>query len=222
MKRLLQQIKVSFEREKPLFAILKILRYGLYLVRSIPLRWSLNAPGLYIGPKFLLLGTKHLTIGKNFYAHSNLWIEAIPEYKDQKFTPSITIGDDVSMGDAVHISCNTSIHVGNHVLFGSNVFVGDHHHGNYHGKNQTGPTQPPAQRPLSQVGGIRIGDQVWIGNNVTIVGSVTIGSGAIIAANSVVTHNVSASTMVAGAPAKQIKIYDVQQSAWLSTAATPT
>lgn len=217
MKSILKQIKVSFERETPLFAMLKIFRYGYYLLRSLPLRWSLNAPGLYIGPKFLLLGTKYLHIGKNFYAHSNLWIEAIPEYKGQIFTPSITIGDNVSMGDAVHISCNTKIYIGNHVLFGSNVFVGDHQHGNYHGNNQTNPTQPPAQRPLSQVGGIKIDEHVWIGNNVTIVGAVTIGTGAIVAANSVVTHDVPASTMVAGVPAKQIKIYDAQASSWLPT-----
>lgn len=220
MNSILKQIKVSFERETPLFAMLKIFRYGYYLVRSLPLRWSLNAPGLYIGPKFLLLGTKHLHIGKNFYAHSNLWIEAIPEYKGQIFNPSITIGDNVSMGDAVHISCNTKIHIGNHVLFGSNVFVGDHQHGRYHGDNQSQPIYPPAQRPLSQGGGINIDEHVWIGNNVTIIGDVTIGAGAIVAANSVVTQSVAASAIVAGVPAKRIKMYDAQLSAWLPTATT--
>ncbi len=220
MNSLVRQIKASFERENLLFAVLKIARYGLYLLRSLPLRWSLNAPGLYIGPNFLLLGTKYLRIGKNFFAHSNLWIEAIPEYKGQKFSPTITIGDNVSMADAVHISCNNRVHIGNHVLFGSNVFVGDHQHGSYHGKVQSHPLLPPVQRPLSLLGGINIDDHVWIGNNVVIVGVITIGAGAIIAANSVVTHDVLPMTMVAGAPAKPIKIYDAQRNAWLPTAVT--
>jgi acetyltransferase-like isoleucine patch superfamily enzyme len=216
MNRLLQQIKVSFEREQPLFAILKILRYGLYLVRSIPLRWSLNAPGLYIGPKFLLLGTKHLIIGKNFYAHSNLWIEAIPEYKDQKFTPTITIGDNVSMGDAVHISCNSDINIGDAVLLGSNIFISDHHHGIFNGTQQSCPSTAPSVRELSLSSGIKIGSNSWIGNNAVIVGGVKIGQGCIVAANSLVNKDITDNTMVAGAPARAIKTFDKSSSTWVA------
>jgi acetyltransferase-like isoleucine patch superfamily enzyme len=215
MKSILKQIKVSFERETPLFAMLKIFRYGFYLLRSLPLRWSLNAPGLYIGPKFLLLGTKYLQIGRNFYAHSNLWIEAIPEYKEQIFTPSITIGDNVSMGDAVHISCNTKIHIGNHVLFGSNVFVGDHQHGRYSGSDQTHSKLIPSHRPLSVSLGIEIGDNTWIANNVVITGGVTIGRGCIIAANSVVNQDIADGMIAAGSPARAIKRFDAVANAWI-------
>lgn len=215
MNSILKQIKVSFERETPLFAILKIFRYGYYLVRSLPLRWSLNAPGLYIGPKFLLLGTKYLHIGKNFYAHSNLWIEAIPEYKGQKFIPSITIGDNVSMGDGVHISCNNKVHIGNDVLFGSNVFVGDHQHGCYSGLEQTHVEITPAQRPLSMSHGIEIGDNTWIANNVVITGGVTIGRGCIISANSVVNQDIAEHTLAGGVPARAIKKFDSVKSVWI-------
>ncbi len=215
MKSLLQQIKVSFKRDKPLFAVLKIFRYGFYMLRSLPLRWSLRAPGLYIGPKFLLLGTNFLHIGKNFYAHSNLWIEAIPEYKGQKFTPSITIGNNVSMGDGVHISCNNKVHIGNNVLFGSNVFVGDHQHGCYSGLNQTHIKIMPAQRPLSVSQGIEIGDNTWIANNVVITGGVTIGRGCIISANSVVNQDIADGTLAVGSPARAIKRFDTVENTWI-------
>ncbi|MBS7808575.1 DapH/DapD/GlmU-related protein [Variovorax sp. PCZ-1] len=215
MKSLLRQIKISFERETLLFALLKIFRYGFYLVRSLPLRWSLDAPGLYIGPKFLLLGTKHLNIGKNFYAHSNLWIEAIPEYKTQKFSPSITIGDNVSMGDAVHISCNNKVNIGNNVLFGSNIFVGDHQHGCYSGPNQSHIEICPALRPLSISQGIDIGDNTWIANNVVITGGVTIGRSCIIAANSLVNQDFTEGTLVAGSPARAIKRFDAESNSWV-------
>jgi acetyltransferase-like isoleucine patch superfamily enzyme len=215
MSSLLDQIKKSFLREKPFFAILKIARYGYYAARSMPLRWILNAPGLYIGPRFLLLGTKHLRIGQKFYAHSNLWIEAIPHYKDQVFQPEITIGDRVNMGDNVHLSCNQHIRIGNDVLFGSNIYVGDHQHGCYSGSNVSNPITPPALRALSIGQGINIGDRVWVGNNVVILGSVTIGAGAVIAANSVVTSNVSENCIAAGVPAVVLRVYDIASQQWV-------
>jgi phosphonate metabolism protein (transferase hexapeptide repeat family) len=48
---------------------------------------------------------------------------------------------------------------------------------------------------------VSIGHDVWIGHGAVIMPGVHIGNGAVIGANSVVTHNVSAFTIVAGAPA---------------------
>ena len=216
VNNLIQQVKASFERETPLFAVLKILRYGFYLLRSLPLRWSLNAPGLYIGPKFLLLGTKHLIIGKNFYAHSNLWIEAVQQYKNQRFNPQIVIGSNVNIGDSVHISCNNKVLIGDNVLLGSNIYIGDHQHGTYTGLGQCDPMTAPSMRSLSTGAGVEIGGNTWIGNNVVIVGSVKIGAGCVIAANSVVTRDVDMHCVVAGCPAKVIKHYDSNKSIWIS------
>lgn len=55
-------------------------------------------------------------------------------------------------------------------------------------------------------GDITIGNDVWIGNNVMIMSGVTIGDGAVIAAGTVVTEDVTASSLVAGIPAKQKRI----------------
>ncbi len=51
-----------------------------------------------------------------------------------------------------------------------------------------------------------IGNDVWIGCNVTILSGVKIGNGAIIGAGAVVTKDVPAYTIVAGIPAKKIKM----------------
>jgi acetyltransferase-like isoleucine patch superfamily enzyme len=219
MSSLFVQIRKSFSREHLVFALLKIFRYGFYYLRSRPLAWILKAPQLYIGPHFLLLGTKYLRIGCRFYAHSNLWIEAIPEYKGQTFHPEVIIGNRVSMGDGVHLSCNRRIHVDDDVLFGSNIFVSDHQHGHYKGPVCSTPAEAPAQRPLSlSQNGVAIGQNVWIGNNVVITGNVSIGAGSIIAANSVVTRDVPPLSMVAGIPATLIKRYDEERGLWVSVA----
>ena len=56
---------------------------------------------------------------------------------------------------------------------------------------------------------LKIGNNVWIGDKATILPDVTIGDGAVIAANSVVTKDVPAYNVVAGNPAKVVKVSKV-------------
>ena len=51
-----------------------------------------------------------------------------------------------------------------------------------------------------------IGDDVWIGENVLITGGLTIGTGAVVAARAVVTHDVPPYAIVAGVPARIIRM----------------
>ena len=52
---------------------------------------------------------------------------------------------------------------------------------------------------------VKIGNDVWIGNNVLIMDGVTIADGAIVAAGSIVTKDVTAYSIVAGTPAKEVR-----------------
>lgn len=58
---------------------------------------------------------------------------------------------------------------------------------------------------------IEVGNDVYIGYGVTIIGPVKIGNGAIIAANSTVTHDVAEYSIVAGTPAKLVKMRYTQE-----------
>ena len=53
---------------------------------------------------------------------------------------------------------------------------------------------------------IIIHDDVWIGSNVTILPGITIGHGAVIAAGSIVTKDVEPFSIVAGIPARKMRM----------------
>ena len=53
---------------------------------------------------------------------------------------------------------------------------------------------------------VTIKKEAWIGANVTILPGVTVGEGAVVGSASVVTKDVAAHTVVAGNPAKVIKM----------------
>jgi acetyltransferase-like isoleucine patch superfamily enzyme len=53
---------------------------------------------------------------------------------------------------------------------------------------------------------VQIGDHVWIGSRAIILKGVTIGTGAVVAAGTVVTKNVPARAVVAGVPARIVRM----------------
>ncbi|SFO28129.1 phosphonate metabolim protein, transferase hexapeptide repeat family [Mesorhizobium sp. NFR06] len=61
-------------------------------------------------------------------------------------------------------------------------------------------------RARRQAKAVNVGHDVWIGHGAVIVPGVTIGNGAVIGANAVVTHDVAPYTIVAGIPAKPLRL----------------
>lgn len=181
---------------------------------SSVMAFQLKATGLRLGPGCRVIGGRHISFGRSVYAERNLWLEAVTSYRSQRFHPEITIGDHVSFSDGVHISSIASIAIGSHSLFGSRIYVADHNHGIYRGELQSIPEEAPAHRSLGGGGPVVIGENVWIGDNSVIIGPATIGRGAIVGANSVVRGVVPSNTMVAGTPAKPIKIFNSKTASW--------
>lgn len=145
---------------------------------------------------------ENITIGNNFSCGERLKLRTFNDWMGHKLSPSIVIGNNVTVESDCHFSAINSITIGNNVLIASFVFISDHSHGSL---NDEDIILPPLQRPLFSKGSIIIEDNVWIGEKACILPGVTIGRGAIIGAGSIVTHDIPPFSVAAGIPAKVIR-----------------
>lgn len=205
----------QFTSEPLPWALYMLGAWAIGKARSAMYARLLKAPGINVGPRCSFRGTPCFKMGSGVSIYGGLWLEAVQHYRQQSFTPTIVVGNDVSFSLDVHITCVERIEIGNGVLFGSRVHVSDHNHGRYTGIDQSSPEQPPAERDLAARGHVIIEDNVWIGDNVIILGPVRIGAGAIIGANCVVRGDVPPGSMVAGSQAKIVKRFDASLNAWI-------
>jgi lipopolysaccharide O-acetyltransferase len=178
-------------------------RIGIVFRRRM-LAGKLRCPDIVVGARCHLRGLACMRIGKNFHAAEGLWLEAVVAHPGQTFSPSIVIGNNVSISRWTHIAATHRVEIGDGVLIGSKVLITDHNHGSYK-KRTSDAGIAPAFRPLDEDGVVVIGKNVWIGDGVVIAPGAMIGEGAVIGANSVVVGEIPPYTVAAGAPARRIR-----------------
>lgn len=170
----------------------------------------------YLGRKFQYLGKEcccvypitirgeGISLGRGSTIQRYTTISTVSQdYNGNLFRPTLMIGDDVSIGEYCHISALNSITLGDGVLLGRRVMINDNTHGNLV-KNEL--NMIPLLRPLNSKGAIVIGDGVWIGENCMILGGVTLGKNCIVGCGSVVTKSFPDNAIIAGNPARLIRI----------------
>jgi galactoside O-acetyltransferase len=132
----------------------------------------------------------------------------------------VIIGDNNWIG-ASRFSCRKSITIEDNVFISWGAYISDHdsHSINYldrqndilqqleNYKNKKSLLENKNWDVVNSES-IKICSNVWIGMNCIILKGVTIGEGAIVAAGSVVTKNIPAWTVVAGNPARVVKMLD--------------
>jgi acetyltransferase-like isoleucine patch superfamily enzyme len=150
-----------------------------------------------------IIGAKYISIGGGFSALNRFRIEAWDKFEGETFNPSIEIGNNVHFNFNCHRGAINKIVIMDNVLVGSNVLITDHSHGD---SSYESLRIVPSKRKLVSKGAVVIEENVWIGENVSVLPNVTLGKNCIIGANSVVTKDVPAFSIVAGNPAKVIKL----------------
>ena len=199
-----------------LLLVERVVGSALRRMRDASLGRKLRTRGFRVGRTPRLLGLAHMTVGENFSAGHDLWLEAVTSFAGQALQPELRIGAHCNLSDSVHIGCAGRVTIGSGLLCGSRVLIIDHAHGSYGDLfgSASDPAVRPNLRPLSVGGAITIGDNVWVGDGAVILPGAHIGDGAVIGANSVVNGPVPPATVAAGAPLRLLRRWDAGTQTW--------
>ena len=137
-------------------------------------------------------GDDGLVIENNVIINRNCMLQA----KDGP----IRIKSRTTLGSNSVIISMAGVELGESVLIAGNVYISA---GSYHYDDAS---KPVMDQGAWSKGPIIIGDHVWIGTGAVILDGITVGKGAIIGAGAVVTRDVPANAIVAGVPAKVIRM----------------
>jgi len=150
-----------------------------------------------------------------FEIENNCRNSAIPmldiKHINARIEPGAIIRDRVKIGDSAVIMMGAVINIGCEIgpgtmidmnaVLGARATIGANCHIGA-GTVVAGVLEPPSATPVI------VEDDVLVGANCVLLEGVRIGQGAVVAAGAIVTKDVPAGSVVAGSPAKVIKIKD--------------
>lgn len=187
--------------------LVKVKRH-LFFERPLGLA-SLGTASLVKWPR-RLQGRQFIRIGKESQVLSNSFMLAVSEYEGQHYRPSILIGDNVYIGRYSYLVACDEIRIDSGCVLSEHVYISDLNHGyDPHG----GLIMKQA---IECKGPVRIGSNCFLGYRTTVTPGVTLGEWCVVGANSVVTRSFPAYSMIAGAPARLIKVYSQELQQWVS------
>ena len=194
---------------RPVYRFLYNLRFAIRMLWALVVRflWSeplfrsqctsvgrgvvVNAlPGIS-GHGKIILGDGVQLSGASGFSFFNRWNDS----------PEVIIGDHTFIGNNCLFGVGSSIRIGKHCLLSGGVRISDYDgHPTDAIRRRTEPAPPEAVIPVV------IGDDVWIGADSRIMKGVTIGDRSIVGAEAIVTKSVPSDVVVAGNPARVVKI----------------
>ena len=157
----------------------------------------------------MIQGKKYISLGNRVTIRNNARIELIDRWKEQKFNPSLEIGDNTSFEQNLHLTCTSVMKIGSNCVFSSNVYISDCSH-----SIDVIDTNVLNNDLISKE--VSIGNNCFIGIGAKILPGVSLGDNVIVGAGAVVNKSFPAYTMIAGVPAKIIKKYDFTKNQWIS------
>ena len=129
----------------------------------------------------------------------------------------LQVGHHCTIGPGSRIWAQDCIEIGDHVMISHNVDIHDSDSHPLDASLRREHTMQFCEHGLPfdmthvATRPVRIADDVWIGFKASILKGVTIGRGAVVAAASVVSNDVPANAVVAGNPAKVVKMLDDEE-----------
>jgi acetyltransferase-like isoleucine patch superfamily enzyme len=118
---------------------------------------------------------------------------------------SIEIGAKTVLGQECTISAYRRVKIGEQCVVADRAMFIDFDH-------NVADVEAPIRRQGIYMRDVVVGNNVWVGYNAQILRGVTVGDNAIIGANSVVTRDIPANAVVAGSPARVLRMRETPKT----------
>ena len=156
---------------------------------------------------------ERIDVGADVYIGAGSWLSVVDEHLGCRYDPHLVIGNGVSLGPGIVISCTGRVEIGDRVLAASRVFIGDSYH------DYRDPDAAVSDQPMSDPDPVYIGSGAFLGIGAIILPGVTVGEHAYVGAGAVVTRDVPPRAVVAGNPARIIRRWYADRQAWIGVTA---
>jgi acetyltransferase-like isoleucine patch superfamily enzyme len=171
-----------------------------YVLLKLRYRKRLQTDGIC----FVCPGVK-LEIGRGATLRIGRWAWLGHGCKIRVHEGEVSIGAKTVIGQECTISAYQHVSVGRECIIADRVMLIDFDHG-----------VTEVERPIRAQGiykrDVRVGHNVWIGYGACILRGVTVGDNGVIGTSSVVTGDVPANAIVAGVPARVLRMRDAPRS----------
>jgi acetyltransferase-like isoleucine patch superfamily enzyme len=175
-------------------------KYGRLVLRLARRRWlSLAGRRLFLDGLSFIGPRVRLEIGRGGRVELGRWSWIGHGTKIRAHEGLVSIGAKTVLGQECTISAFQHVSIGRECVIADRVMLIDFDHGSVE-----------VDRPIRQQGiykrDVRVGHNVWIGYGACVLRGVTIGDNAIVGTSAVVTKDVPANAVVAGVPARVVRM----------------
>ena len=193
-----------------------MLRKLYYRIAALFFRFQVKSLGKEsrLRLKGRIIGGQYVRLGDGVEMEKDFIIAVYPEFGGQKNPVStspdggVWIGSGGSYNRKLTVYCAERVEIGKDVLFGSDILISD----NEHGTNPESPV-PYRDQPL-KTAPVLIGDRCWVCEGAKILSGTRIGKESIIAAGAVVKGVFPERCILAGVPARIIRVWNDEKKAW--------
>ena len=178
------------------------IRQLLWWTRAVVFRPFFGSLGVssYIGRTVFLYRPRRIHIGKRVRLFPGLRAEAHGDGR-------IYFHDNIAVGQGLHIAAMGDLHIGSGTLISGDVMITDMDH------TYSDPSRPIHEQQM-RYSRTSVGVNCFIGSGARIQAGTVLGDGCVVGANAVVRGNFPPHSVIVGAPAKIVKLYNADTNQW--------